>query len=154
MHAYWRGSSRMNCVKSFHKCIDTSLRVKSDYVLECGYAGVISTTSPLNVASARRRPPKADLRRRDDALPRARFRQCEHPRDRRRRRRLADHGVRALRTEEALVFDEDDEQRDRLVAAVRDRRVGTSINRALYDFYLAEIGLNLASTAMRWRVRS
>src|SRR6187397_1267018 len=36
---------------------------------------------------------------------------------------------------EALVFDEDDEQRDRLVAAVRGRRVGTTINRALYDFY-------------------
>ncbi|BDV30733.1 TetR/AcrR family transcriptional regulator [Microbacterium terricola] len=45
---------------------------------------------------------------------------------------------------EALVFDEDDEQRDRLVAAVRDRPSGTTINRALYDFYLAEIGMNLA----------
>ena len=45
---------------------------------------------------------------------------------------------------EALVFDEDDEQRDRLVAAVRDRPAGTTINRALHDFYAAEIGMNLA----------
>jgi AcrR family transcriptional regulator len=43
---------------------------------------------------------------------------------------------------EALVFDEDDEQRDRLVAAVRDRRAGSTINRALRDFYAAEIELN------------
>ncbi|MCK2024933.1 MULTISPECIES: TetR/AcrR family transcriptional regulator [Microbacterium] len=44
---------------------------------------------------------------------------------------------------EALVFDEDDEQRDRLVAAVRDRRTGVTINRAIHDFYAAEIGANL-----------
>ncbi|MEW2459574.1 TetR/AcrR family transcriptional regulator [Microbacterium sp. K41] len=44
---------------------------------------------------------------------------------------------------EALVFDEDDEQRDRLVAAVRDRRTGVTINRAVHDFYAAEIGANL-----------
>ncbi len=45
---------------------------------------------------------------------------------------------------EALVFDEDDEQRARLVAAVRDRPAGTTINRALHDFYLAEVDTNLA----------
>lgn len=45
---------------------------------------------------------------------------------------------------EALVFDEDDEQRDRLVAAVRERPVGTTVNRALHDFYAAEIALNAA----------
>lgn len=44
---------------------------------------------------------------------------------------------------EALVFDEDDEQRDRLVAAVRNRRTGVTINRAIHDFYAAEIGANL-----------
>ena len=44
---------------------------------------------------------------------------------------------------EALVFDEDDEQRDRLVGAVRDRAAGTSINRAIHDFYAREIGTNL-----------
>ena len=45
---------------------------------------------------------------------------------------------------EALVFDEDDEQRDRLVAAVRERRDGVSINRAIHDFYAAEIQLNIS----------
>lgn len=45
---------------------------------------------------------------------------------------------------EALVFDEDDEQRDRLVAAVRERRPGTSINRAIHDYYAAEVEINLA----------
>ena len=45
---------------------------------------------------------------------------------------------------EALVFDEDDEQRDRLVAAVRDRPAGTTINRALHDFYAEEIHVNFA----------
>ena len=45
---------------------------------------------------------------------------------------------------EALVFDEDDEQRDRLVSAVRERPAGTTVNRALYDFYAAEIALNVA----------
>lgn len=44
---------------------------------------------------------------------------------------------------EALVFDEDDEQRDRLVAAVRERAAGVTVNRALYDFYAAEIALNV-----------
>jgi len=44
---------------------------------------------------------------------------------------------------EALVFDEDDEQRDHLVGAVRDRAKGTSINRAIRDFYAAEIGANV-----------
>jgi len=44
---------------------------------------------------------------------------------------------------EALVFDEDDEQRDRLVGAVRDRADGSTINRAIRDFYAAEIGANL-----------
>nr|AIA15129.1 Bacterial regulatory proteins, tetR family [uncultured bacterium] len=44
---------------------------------------------------------------------------------------------------EALVFDEDDEQRDHLVRAVRDRAKGTSINRAIHDFYAAEIGANV-----------
>lgn len=44
---------------------------------------------------------------------------------------------------EALVFDEDDEQRDRLVAAVRDRAAGVTVNRAIHDFYATEIGTNL-----------
>lgn len=44
---------------------------------------------------------------------------------------------------EALVFDEDDEQRDRLVAAVRERPDGTTISRAIHDFYRTEIGVNL-----------
>ncbi|MEW1834767.1 TetR family transcriptional regulator [Microbacterium sp. NPDC079995] len=43
---------------------------------------------------------------------------------------------------EALVFDEDDEQRARLVAAVRERLPGVSIHRALYDFYAEEIRVN------------
>lgn len=44
---------------------------------------------------------------------------------------------------EALVFDEDDEQRDRLVSSVRDRADGVSISRAIHDFYAAEIGMNI-----------
>ncbi|MFK4761914.1 TetR/AcrR family transcriptional regulator [Microbacterium sp. ZW T5_45] len=44
---------------------------------------------------------------------------------------------------EALVFDEDDEQRDRLVGAVRERPAGSTINRAIHDFYEREIGVNL-----------
>lgn len=44
---------------------------------------------------------------------------------------------------EALVFDEDDEQRDRLVSAVRDRPAGRTINRAIHDFYAAELQANV-----------
>ncbi|UTT52338.1 TetR/AcrR family transcriptional regulator [Microbacterium maritypicum] len=44
---------------------------------------------------------------------------------------------------EALVFDEDDEQRDRLVSAVRDRPDGRTINRAIHDFFAAEIRANV-----------
>jgi len=44
---------------------------------------------------------------------------------------------------EALVFDEDDEQRDRLVSAVRERPEGSSINRAIHDFYSAEVKANV-----------
>ncbi len=44
---------------------------------------------------------------------------------------------------EALVFDEDDEQRDRLVSAVRGRSTGVTINKAIHDFYAAEIAANL-----------
>jgi AcrR family transcriptional regulator len=44
---------------------------------------------------------------------------------------------------EALVFDEDDEQRDRLVGAVRGRGEGVSVNRAIRDFYAEELGMNL-----------
>lgn len=44
---------------------------------------------------------------------------------------------------EALVFDEDDEQRDRLVSAVRDRPAGQTINRAIHDFYVTEIAANI-----------
>lgn len=44
---------------------------------------------------------------------------------------------------EALVFDEDDEQRDRLVSAVRDRPRATTINRAILDFYRAEVRANI-----------
>lgn len=40
---------------------------------------------------------------------------------------------------EALVFDEDDEQRERLVAAVRDRAAGASIATAIRDYYEREI---------------
>ncbi|MFE7195181.1 TetR/AcrR family transcriptional regulator [Microbacterium oxydans] len=44
---------------------------------------------------------------------------------------------------EALVFDEDDEQRDRLVAAVRERPSGSTINRAIHDFYASELRVNV-----------
>ncbi|MCK2037764.1 TetR/AcrR family transcriptional regulator [Microbacterium sp. SSW1-49] len=44
---------------------------------------------------------------------------------------------------EALVFDEDDEQRDRLVSAVRDRPTGSTINRAIHDFYATELRANV-----------
>ncbi|WP_415854480.1 TetR/AcrR family transcriptional regulator [Sinomonas sp. G460-2] len=44
---------------------------------------------------------------------------------------------------EALVFDEDDDQREQLVAAVRDRPTGTTITRALRDYFASE----LANTA-------
>lgn len=44
---------------------------------------------------------------------------------------------------EALVFDEDDEQRDRLVSAVRDRPTGVTINHAIRDFYATEISANV-----------
>lgn len=40
---------------------------------------------------------------------------------------------------EALVFDEDEEQRERLVAAVRDRTAGTTITDAIHAYYLAGI---------------
>lgn len=40
---------------------------------------------------------------------------------------------------EALVFDEDDEQRDRLVGAVRQRPADSSIAAAIHAFYAAEI---------------
>ncbi|WP_017201639.1 TetR/AcrR family transcriptional regulator [Microbacterium algeriense] len=44
---------------------------------------------------------------------------------------------------EALVFDEDDEQRDRLVSAVRDRPLGSTINRAIHDFHVTELRANV-----------
>lgn len=44
---------------------------------------------------------------------------------------------------EALVFDEDDEQRDRLVSAVRERDSGVTINEAIRDFYTGEVGANI-----------
>ncbi|MCJ1709124.1 TetR/AcrR family transcriptional regulator [Microbacterium sp. VKM Ac-2923] len=40
---------------------------------------------------------------------------------------------------EALVFDEDDEQREMLVGAVRDRAPGTSVSDALRDLYRREL---------------
>jgi AcrR family transcriptional regulator len=40
---------------------------------------------------------------------------------------------------EALVFDEDDAQRDMLVGAVRDRAAGTSVSKALHDLYRREL---------------
>lgn len=43
---------------------------------------------------------------------------------------------------EALVFDEDDEQRERLVAVVRERPDGVTIGTALRDFYAREIRLS------------
>ncbi len=45
---------------------------------------------------------------------------------------------------EALVFDEDDDQRDALVAAVRGRPTGMRVSTALHDFYATEIRTNLA----------
>lgn len=45
---------------------------------------------------------------------------------------------------EALVFDEDDEQRAHLVAAVRDRPAGTSVTDALHGFYTSESEANAA----------
>jgi len=45
---------------------------------------------------------------------------------------------------EALVFDEDDEQREQLVAAVRDRPEGVGVIRALHGFYAEELRLNAA----------
>jgi AcrR family transcriptional regulator len=44
---------------------------------------------------------------------------------------------------EALVFDEDDEQRDRLVAAVRERPEGSTINHAIHDFFSTEVKANV-----------
>lgn len=44
---------------------------------------------------------------------------------------------------EALVFDEDDEQRDRLVDAVGGRPDGITINQALHSFYAKEISANV-----------
>lgn len=43
---------------------------------------------------------------------------------------------------EALVFDEDEEQRDLLVAAVRDRPAGSSISDAIREYYLAALAEN------------
>ncbi|MFS0735256.1 TetR/AcrR family transcriptional regulator [Microbacterium sp. 1P10UB] len=43
---------------------------------------------------------------------------------------------------EALVFDEDTEQRDRLVAAVHERPAGVPIHRAIHDFYVQEVRLS------------
>lgn len=40
---------------------------------------------------------------------------------------------------EALVFDEDDAQRDLLVGAVRDRTPGTTVSQALRDLYRREL---------------
>ena len=40
---------------------------------------------------------------------------------------------------EALVWDEDDEQRDQLIASVRDRPAGTSILAALRDYFASEV---------------
>jgi AcrR family transcriptional regulator len=40
---------------------------------------------------------------------------------------------------EALVFDEDDEQREQLVAAVRDRAPGVTVSQALRELYLREL---------------
>ncbi|MCT9819578.1 TetR/AcrR family transcriptional regulator [Microbacterium sp. W1N] len=40
---------------------------------------------------------------------------------------------------EALVFDEDDDQRERLVSAVRGRAAGVTIHQALYDLYADEV---------------
>lgn len=45
---------------------------------------------------------------------------------------------------EALVFDEDDEQRERLVAVVRERPAGVSVSKALHDFYAEELAFNVA----------
>lgn len=53
---------------------------------------------------------------------------------------------------EALVFDEDDAQREMLVAAVRDRPEGTSVSDALRDLYRRElIGLAFDPTGAHRR---
>ncbi len=58
---------------------------------------------------------------------------------------------------EALVFDEDDEQRVRLVSAVTERPQGTSITQAIYDYFVRqtretfdEHGDGVAQTFMRF----
>ncbi|WP_232304595.1 TetR/AcrR family transcriptional regulator [Microbacterium sp. XT11] len=43
----------------------------------------------------------------------------------------------------ALVFDEDDEQRERLLSPVRDRADGVGISRAIRDLYAAEVNANV-----------
>jgi AcrR family transcriptional regulator len=45
---------------------------------------------------------------------------------------------------EALVFDEDDEQREKLVSVVRERPAGVSINQAIHDYYADEVRFDLA----------
>lgn len=40
---------------------------------------------------------------------------------------------------EALVFDEDEDQRELLIKVVRDRAPGTSISRALHDYFASEV---------------
>jgi AcrR family transcriptional regulator len=40
---------------------------------------------------------------------------------------------------EALIFDEDDDQRERIVAAVRDRPAGMSVTKALHDYFSDEL---------------
>lgn len=45
---------------------------------------------------------------------------------------------------EALIFDEDDDQREQLVAAVRDRPAGTSITAALRAYYGTELANTVA----------
>jgi len=53
---------------------------------------------------------------------------------------------------EALVFDEDDAQRDMLVGAVRDRAPGTTVSEALRDLYRRElIGLAFDPTGAQRR---
>ncbi len=43
---------------------------------------------------------------------------------------------------EALVFDEDDEQREQLVAVVRDRPAGVAISQALHAYFRDELAAN------------
>jgi AcrR family transcriptional regulator len=51
---------------------------------------------------------------------------------------------------EAIAFDDDDEMRDRLIAAVTDRAVGTGIPGALRHFYLSNLAAEPSAPDGAW----